>query len=119
MRVQIKCIKNGHLVFCKNFRLIKNSRNLRLKNRLSSIIYGMKRSDFQNTCQLKRLLISSVSSSLKSIIQQLKKKVNDGLTEISAAEDVQSLINTLIKCIWRACIIRLLYEMIRIYFRSG
>ncbi|KAL1227833.1 Flavin-dependent halogenase gsfI [Trichinella spiralis] len=58
----------------------------------------LSKSKYKVVCiQISGLLISSVSSTLKSIIQQLKKKVNHGLTEISAAEDVQSLINTLIK----------------------
>ncbi|KRY77322.1 Origin recognition complex subunit 4 [Trichinella pseudospiralis] len=47
--------------------------------------------------EINGLLISNVSSTLKNIIQQLKRNINHGLTEISAAEDVQSLINTLIK----------------------
>ncbi|KRY60865.1 Origin recognition complex subunit 4, partial [Trichinella britovi] len=51
----------------------------------------LSKSKYKVVCvKISGLLISSVSSTLKSIIQQLKKKVNHGLTEISAAEDVQN-----------------------------
>ncbi|KRZ71969.1 Origin recognition complex subunit 4 [Trichinella papuae] len=59
---------------------------------------NLSKSKYKVVCiEINGLLISSVSSTLKSIIQQLNRKVNHGLKEISAAEDVQSLINTLIK----------------------
>ncbi|KRX82727.1 Origin recognition complex subunit 4, partial [Trichinella sp. T6] len=51
----------------------------------------LSKSKYKVVCvKISGLLISSVSSTLKSIIKQLKKKVNHGLTEISAAEDVQN-----------------------------